>query len=195
MSAPTTETFSLTQGLGSESQQDFSLRYLGLGGGLFFVGLLAFETLTHLHSDLPSPGFLFVYGAGAFFVGVMLWFALVLGKPGPDSLRIDAIGIHLSRKGKTIRELRWDDPGFTLELTDLTGDPRANSLPKVPLYVWRPAKGATMRALDPVCFVAIVNAATARGMRIDRVSAARYHFPGGEILTIGPAITAASPAG
>ncbi len=190
MAAPASPEFRLPQGAALGSQEDLGSRYIGLGGAAFFVVLLVYEFVTRLVAAPLSPVAIFTYGAVGVFVGALLWVGLVLGKPGPDVVRVDAVGIHLIRKGRSLRAHRWDDPRFNLELQDLTGDDRAESIATMSLYNWRPVPGGTLRGLTPECFAGIMTAATARGMCIDSTSAARYHFPGGQILTIGPASSA-----
>jgi len=168
-------------------------RYIALGvGAVFGIGGLGLLALTW-HSDplriAPFVAFLEIVAIAA------IWAAARSTSAGPDVVAIDAEGIALSLKGQPLRKLRWTDPQFSLVLSDFSGDPRANAIATMNLFQMQLARGKDFWGLTPECYAAIVDAATSHGLSIQRESAARYHFPGGEIVTLGPAtVRGASPA-
>jgi len=179
----------------STAREREATQYLLLGTGCLFgaVGIIL------LVSNIRSPPFsigtaaVVVATIGA-SVGAFSAAARGIGA-NPDTIDVRQYTLAFVRKGKVVRRLQWSQPDFVLELCDYSSDPRANSLPRLALYSFRYSRGRPSCPISRECYSAIVDAATAHGLSIQCESAARYHFPGGEIVTLGPATDrGASPA-
>lgn len=138
-------------------------------------------------SEKASPRALFTYGVLFFFAAASAWIFLSSLRGSPDTAEIDGEGVRLFRAGRPLRVLRWEDTGFSLELINLSGDSRANALPRVPRFSLRAAhRKGTIWPLSQECFDALLRAASEKGLSVARGTAADYHFPDGETFQIGP---------
>ena len=158
-------------------------RFIAAGTAFVFAGggVALFFRFGGSIRIVPFVGFLEVVAL------VVFWGIFGAMAPGPDQVIVDPEGLTLNRRGKLMRRLRWRDPRFSLELTDLSADPRANSLPRVALYSLKYARSGSFWAITPGCRAAIVAAAIAHGLTTKEESASVYHFPNGKILTLRPA--------
>jgi len=91
------------------------------------VGLLSYSVLRNSPSYLFSPGRIPVLAFGVFFAAACAY--LFVGTiPQAESLEVSDNGVRLiARSGKSMREIRWDDPRLSLVLDWTESNPLQTS--------------------------------------------------------------------
>ena len=150
------------------------------------VAVLAYHDLTSSVPSLLSPLGLAVDGLVGVFAVAGSWGAWNLRGVAPDAATVDSDGIRLLHGETVLHTLGWNDPRFQLILIDLSGDGRANSLPRLALWSYKLSMSREFWPMTPEFMAAALEGARANGLTVSQTDARRFHFPDGDIYTLGP---------